>query len=84
MMHTCFWNNEIPTPIQKHGLQEVGPVAFKKLRILLDRIMLRRTKIQRADDLGLPPRTVIVRCDYLFLPPTFVSLSRLQRHLYAL
>ena len=59
-----------------------GAVAFKKLRILLDRMMLRRTKvggsschaifdltrnfiqIQRADDLGLPPRTVIVRRDY--------------------
>ena len=26
--------------------------------------MLRRTKIERADDLGLPPRTVIVRRDY--------------------
>lgn len=64
MMHTCFWNNEILTPIQKHGMQDVGVVAFKKLRILLDRIMLRRTKIQRADDLGLPPRTVIVRRDY--------------------
>ena len=63
-MHTCFWNNEILTPIQKHGMQDVGVVAFKKLRILLDRIMLRRTKIQRADDLGLPPRTVIVRRDY--------------------
>jgi DNA repair protein RAD16 len=64
MMHTCFWNNEILTPIQKHGMQDSGKVAFKKLRILLDRIMLRRTKIQRADDLGLPPRTVIVRRDY--------------------
>ncbi|KAN0124335.1 SNF2 family N-terminal domain containing protein [Russula decolorans] len=64
MTHTCFWNNEILTPIQKHGMQEVGSVAFKKLRVLLDRIMLRRTKIQRADDLGLPPRTVIVRRDY--------------------
>jgi DNA repair protein RAD16 len=64
MMHTCFWNNEILTPIQKHGMQEPGKVAFKKLRVLLDRIMLRRTKIQRADDLGLPPRTVIVRRDH--------------------
>jgi len=45
-------------------MQESGKIAFKKLRILLDRIMLRRTKIQRADDLGLPPRTVIVRRDY--------------------
>ena len=64
MMHTCFWNNEILTPIQKHGMSGPGATAFKKLRVLLDRIMLRRTKIQRADDLGLPPRTVIVRRDY--------------------
>jgi DNA repair protein RAD16 len=59
-----------------------GKTAFKKLKILLDRMMLRRTKvsalstpdpsvssrcllqIERADDLGLPPRTVIVRRDY--------------------
>jgi DNA repair protein RAD16 len=45
-------------------MQDSGEIAFKKLRVLLDRIMLRRTKIQRADDLGLPPRTVIVRRDY--------------------
>ncbi|KAH7888148.1 SNF2 family N-terminal domain-containing protein, partial [Phlebopus sp. FC_14] len=64
MQHTCFWNNEILTPIQKHGMDGPGKTAFKKLRILLDRVMLRRTKIERADDLGLPPRTVIVRRDY--------------------
>ncbi|PPR03377.1 hypothetical protein CVT24_012502 [Panaeolus cyanescens] len=61
---TCFWNNEILTPIQKHGMVGPGHTAFKKLRVLLDRMMLRRTKLQRADDLGLPPRTVIVRKDY--------------------
>ncbi|KAK0467795.1 SNF2 family N-terminal domain-containing protein [Desarmillaria tabescens] len=64
MQHTCFWNNEILTPIQKHGMQGPGKPAFKKLKILLDRMMLRRTKLQRADDLGLPPRTVIIRRDY--------------------
>lgn len=64
MQHTCFWNNEILTPIQKHGMVGPGKPAFKKLKILLDRMMLRRTKLQRADDLGLPPRTVIVRRDY--------------------
>ncbi|KAI5122131.1 hypothetical protein M0805_000779 [Coniferiporia weirii] len=64
MQHTCFWNTEILTPIQKHGLEGPGQAAFKKLRILLDRMMLRRTKLERADDLGLPPRTVIVRRDY--------------------
>ncbi|KAJ7047850.1 SNF2 family N-terminal domain-containing protein [Mycena alexandri] len=64
MQHTCFWNNEILTPIQKHGMAGPGQVAFKKLKILLDRMMLRRTKLQRADDLDLPPRTVLVRRDY--------------------
>ncbi|KAF8508824.1 SNF2 family N-terminal domain-containing protein [Gautieria morchelliformis] len=64
MVHTCFWNNEILTPIQKHAMMGPGGIAFKKLKILLDRMMLRRTKIERADDLGLPPRTVIVRRDY--------------------
>ncbi|KAG8902401.1 DNA repair protein rad16 [Tulasnella sp. 403] len=64
MNHTCYWNNEILTPIQKHAVQGPGQVAFKKLKILLDRMMLRRTKLERADDLGLPPRTVIVRRDY--------------------
>ncbi|KAG6830955.1 hypothetical protein H0H92_013666 [Tricholoma furcatifolium] len=64
MQHTCFWNNEILTPIQKNGMAGPGKPAFKKLRILLDRMMLRRTKLQKADDLGLPPRTVLVRKDY--------------------
>ncbi|TDL29103.1 hypothetical protein BD410DRAFT_710839 [Rickenella mellea] len=64
MQHTCFWNNEILTPIQKNGMIGPGLIAFKKLKILLDRMMLRRTKIERADDLGLPPRTVTVRRDY--------------------
>ncbi|EIN10186.1 hypothetical protein PUNSTDRAFT_64262 [Punctularia strigosozonata HHB-11173 SS5] len=64
MQHTCLWNTEVLTPIQKHGMVGPGQTAFKKLRILLDRMMLRRTKVERADDLGLPPRTVIVRKDY--------------------
>ncbi|OSX60483.1 hypothetical protein POSPLADRAFT_1147183 [Postia placenta MAD-698-R-SB12] len=64
MKHTCLWNNEILTPIQKNGMVGPGETAFKKLKILLDRMMLRRTKIQKADDLGLPPRTVVVRRDY--------------------
>ncbi|KAF9371508.1 DNA repair protein rad16 [Podila verticillata] len=65
MDHVCWWNNEILKPIQNHGTQGVGEKAFGKLRLLLDRIMLRRTKIERADDLGLPPRTMTVS-RYLF------------------
>ncbi|KAF5320985.1 hypothetical protein D9619_001153 [Psilocybe cf. subviscida] len=64
MQHTCFWNTEILTPIQKNAMIGPGKDAFKKLKILLDRMMLRRTKLEKADDLGLPPRTVIVRRDY--------------------
>ncbi|ORY35020.1 SNF2 family N-terminal domain-domain-containing protein [Naematelia encephala] len=66
MDHTCFWNTEILTPIARYGIEEGGPghTAFKKLKILLDRMMLRRTKLERADDLGLPPRIIVVRRDY--------------------
>jgi DNA repair protein RAD16 len=81
MQHVCLWNSEILNPIQKHGMVGPGAFAFKKLRILLDQMMLRRTKacslhtshprsltkclqLERADDLGLPPRTVIVRRDH--------------------
>ncbi|WWC73435.1 uncharacterized protein I206_107403 [Kwoniella pini CBS 10737] len=66
MDHVCFWNTEILTPIARYGIEEGGPghTAFKKLKILLDRMMLRRTKLERADDLGLPPRTIVVRRDF--------------------
>ncbi|WVQ79497.1 hypothetical protein IAT38_001596 [Cryptococcus sp. DSM 104549] len=66
MAHVCFWNTEILTPIARYGIVEGGPghTAFKKLKILLDRMMLRRTKLERADDLGLPPRTIVVRRDF--------------------
>ncbi|KAI9331101.1 rad16p [Obelidium mucronatum] len=62
-MHFCWWNSEILKPIQSYGGTGEGLVAFQKLGILLDRIMIRRTKIERADDLGLPPRVIVVRRD---------------------
>lgn len=48
MVHTCFWNQEILKPIQTYGHEGQGAVAFGKLRILLDRLMLRRTKVRRS------------------------------------
>ncbi|KAF9961975.1 DNA repair protein rad16 [Mortierella alpina] len=65
MDHCCWWNNEVLKPIQNFGSQGAGEKAFQKLRKLLDRIMLRRTKVERADDLGLPPRKMTV-ARYLF------------------
>ncbi|KAI8067772.1 SNF2 family N-terminal domain-containing protein [Gongronella butleri] len=64
MDHTCWWNNEVLKPIQNHGYVGEGKIAMDKLRQLLLHMMLRRTKVQCADDLGLPPRTVVVRRDF--------------------
>ncbi|CAO3630326.1 unnamed protein product [Cunninghamella echinulata] len=63
MDHVCWWNNELLRPIQKFGNSGDGREAMEKLVLLLDKIMLRRTKMECADDLGLPPRTVVVRRD---------------------
>jgi DNA repair protein RAD16 len=56
MHHICYWNNEILKPIQKYGATNGGhgSGAFEKLSLLLARMMLRRTKVERADDMGLP------------------------------
>lgn len=61
--HFCWWNAEILKPIQNHGANGPGLEGFKKLGLLLDRIMLRRTKLERVDELGLPPRTLLIRRD---------------------
>ncbi|ODQ51753.1 hypothetical protein SAICODRAFT_8683 [Saitoella complicata NRRL Y-17804] len=63
MDHTCWFNAELLKPIQLHGADGEGLVAFKKLHKLMKRVMLRRTKVERADDIGLPPRVVVVRRD---------------------
>ncbi|KAI8815059.1 adenosinetriphosphatase [Cladochytrium replicatum] len=47
--HFCWWNMAI--------------LKASRMMLLLDRIMLRRVKIDHADDLGLPPRVVVVRRD---------------------
>lgn len=52
-IQTCFWNNEILSPIQKHGMEGPGKYAFKKLRVLLDRMMLRRTKVRLLSYLSI-------------------------------
>lgn len=63
MDHTCWFNHELLKPIQRFGAQGEGLTAFKKIHNLLKRLMLRRTKVERADDMGLPPRVVRVRRD---------------------
>jgi DNA repair protein RAD16 len=63
MDHTCWFNTELLKPIQRFGAEGEGLTAFKKMYTLLKRLMLRRTKVERADDLGLPSRVVSIRRD---------------------
>jgi DNA repair protein RAD16 len=63
MSHFCWWNAEVLRPIQNFGNKGEGKIGYEKLGKLLDRVMLRRTKVERAKDLGLPPRVLKIRKD---------------------
>lgn len=63
MLHTNFFNHFMLKNIQKFGIEGDGLTSFQNIRLLLSNIMLRRTKVERADDLGLPPRIVEIRKD---------------------
>ncbi|SCW01284.1 LAFE_0D09186g1_1 [Lachancea fermentati] len=64
MQHTNFFNHFTLKNIQKHGIEGPGLESFNNIQLLLKNIMLRRTKVERADDLGLPPRIVTIRRDF--------------------
>jgi DNA repair protein RAD16 len=63
MSHFCLFNQEFLKPIQKFGYNDEGATAFMKLQNLLKHVMLRRTKRQREEDLGLPPKVMTIRRD---------------------
>lgn len=62
MQHVNYFNHSLLKHIQR--IQGETDFAMRRMRLLLRQIMLRRTKMERADDLGLPPRVVTVRRDY--------------------
>ncbi|VEU19696.1 DEKNAAC100250 [Brettanomyces naardenensis] len=64
MSHMNFFNHFMLKNIQKYGLEFEGKEAFHRLQLLLRQVMLRRTKVERADDLGLPPKIVEIRRDF--------------------
>ena len=64
MVHSNFFNHFMLKNIQKYGLQFEGEESFHRIQLLLRQIMIRRTKVERADDLGLPPKLVEIRRDY--------------------
>lgn len=52
MLHTNFFNHFMLKNIQKFGIEGDGLTSFQNIRLLLSNVMLRRTKVERADDLG--------------------------------
>jgi DNA repair protein RAD16 len=64
MQHICFFNYEFLKPIQSHGNEGEGQAAHARLQKLLHQhVMLRRTKREREEDLGLPPKVMTIRRD---------------------
>lgn len=60
MQHVSVFNQELLNPIQKYGNLGPGREAFKKLRLMTDRIMLRRLKKDHTNAMELPVKEIYV------------------------
>ncbi|KAL7795339.1 SNF2 family N-terminal domain-containing protein [Trichoderma ceciliae] len=60
MQHVSVFNQELLNPIQKFGNLGPGREAFKKLRLMTERIMLRRLKKDHTNSMELPVKEVYV------------------------
>ncbi|KAK3378527.1 SNF2 family N-terminal domain-containing protein [Podospora didyma] len=60
MQHVSVFNQELLNPIQRYGNFGEGKKAFKNLRIMTDRIMLRRLKKDHTDSMELPVKEINV------------------------
>lgn len=62
--HVPVFNKLLLNPIQRHGNWGPGAEAFKNLRLLTDRIMLRRLKKDHTESMELPVKEVYVDRQY--------------------
>ncbi|KAI0490869.1 hypothetical protein F4859DRAFT_459543 [Xylaria cf. heliscus] len=60
MRHVSVFNQELLNPIQKYGNTGAGKEAFRKLRLLTNRIMLRRLKKDHTNVMELPVKEIYV------------------------
>eukprot|EP00931_Biecheleriopsis_adriatica_P070732 TRINITY_DN4451_c0_g1_i1.p1 TRINITY_DN4451_c0_g1~~TRINITY_DN4451_c0_g1_i1.p1 ORF type:complete len:1343 (-),score=281.39 TRINITY_DN4451_c0_g1_i1:181-4209(-) len=66
LQHASHFATTVSNPIKKFGFIGAGKVAMEKLRSeVLDKILLRRTKLERAADVKLPALEVRIRKDPL-------------------
>ena len=60
LVHYCWWNKYVANPIKKYGYVGCGRQAMRLLKTeILEKTLLRRTKVQCADVLALPPRSAL-------------------------
>jgi len=62
--HVSVFNQEILNPITGSGEEEVRQAGFAKLRLITDRIMLRRLKRDHTSSMELPPKEVIIHNEF--------------------
>jgi DNA repair protein RAD16 len=60
LQHVSVFNQELLNPIQKYGNLGPGRKAFENLRLLTDRIMLRRLKKDHTNSMELPVKEIYV------------------------
>ncbi|KAI0428489.1 hypothetical protein F5Y09DRAFT_312790 [Xylaria sp. FL1042] len=60
MAHVSVFNQELLNPIQKYGNTGLGKEAFRKLRLLTNRVMLRRLKKDHTNVMELPVKEIYV------------------------
>eukprot|EP00930_Biecheleria_cincta_P033330 TRINITY_DN23096_c0_g1_i1.p1 TRINITY_DN23096_c0_g1~~TRINITY_DN23096_c0_g1_i1.p1 ORF type:complete len:1439 (-),score=300.93 TRINITY_DN23096_c0_g1_i1:174-4490(-) len=66
MQHRSHFSKEVLGPISKFGFVGTGKTAMEKLRReVLERILLRRTKLERQADVNLPTLEIRIRKDTL-------------------
>ncbi|KAI9797026.1 MAG: DNA repair protein rad16 [Piccolia ochrophora] len=62
--HVSIFNMELLNPIVDHGNKGAGKEAFRKLRILMERIMLRRLKIDHLSSMELPAKDIMIHNEF--------------------
>ncbi|KAL9124585.1 MAG: hypothetical protein Q9217_006097 [Psora testacea] len=62
--HVSIFNQELLNPITQQGDPELRREALRKLRLVTDRIMLRRMKRDYTASMELPPKEIIIHHEF--------------------
>ena len=62
--HVSIFNQELLNPITQQGDDELRRAGLAKLRLITDRIMLRRMKRDHTASMELPPKEVIIHNEF--------------------